>query len=68
MTWGKIQGKTERAGKPMPAIDSLIAATAITHHLTVATRNISDMNENRKITVIPKVKVTDVRLELVLSV
>ena len=43
MTWGKIQGMTERVGKPMPAIDSLIAATGITHHLTVVTRNISDM-------------------------
>ncbi|OEU69631.1 MAG: recombinase [Desulfovibrio sp. S3730MH75] len=44
--WGKIQGMTERAGKPMPAIDSLIAATGITHHLTVVTRNISDMKES----------------------
>ncbi|MDA8418420.1 MAG: type II toxin-antitoxin system VapC family toxin [Desulfobacteraceae bacterium] len=43
MTWGKIQGMAERVGKPMPAIDSLIAATGIAHHLTVATRNISDM-------------------------
>jgi len=44
--WGKIQGMAERTGKPMPAIDSLIAATGITHHLTVVTRNISDMKES----------------------
>ena len=44
--WGKIQGMAERIGKPMPAIDSLIAATGITHHLTVVTRNISDMKES----------------------
>ncbi|MBT3176344.1 MAG: type II toxin-antitoxin system VapC family toxin [Desulfobacula sp.] len=44
--WGKIQGMTERIGKPMPAIDSLIAATGITHHLTVVTRNTSDMKES----------------------
>ena len=44
--WGKIQGMAERAGKPMPAIDSLIVATGITHHLTVVTRNISDMKES----------------------
>lgn len=44
--WGKIQGMAERVGKPMPAIDSLIAATGITHHLTVVTRNISDMKES----------------------
>ncbi len=43
MIWGKIQGMAERVGKPMPAIDSLIAATGIAHHLTVVTRNISDM-------------------------
>ena len=46
MMWGKIQGMTDRAGKPMPAIDSLIAATGITHHLTVVTRNTSDMKES----------------------
>ena len=46
MVWGKIQGMTERTGKPMPAIDSLIAATGVTHHLTVVTRNTSDMKES----------------------
>ena len=44
--WGKIQGMTERVGKPMPAIDSLIAATGIAHHLTVVSRNTSDMKES----------------------
>jgi predicted nucleic acid-binding protein len=43
MMWGKIQGMAERAGRPMPAIDSLIAATGIAYHLTVVTRNTSDM-------------------------
>lgn len=43
MQWGKIQGTAERSGKTMPAIDSLIAATALTHHLTVVTRNTVDM-------------------------
>jgi predicted nucleic acid-binding protein len=46
MVWGKIQGMTERIGRPMPAIDALIAATGITHRLTVVTRNTSDMNES----------------------
>lgn len=46
MIWGEIQGMTERVGKPMLAIDSLIAATGITHHLTVVTRNTSDMKES----------------------
>ena len=44
--WGKIQGVAERAGKPMPTIDSLIAATGIAHHITVVTRNTSDMEES----------------------
>ena len=46
MMWGKIQGLAERVGRPMPAIDALIAATGITHHLTIATRNVSDMKES----------------------
>lgn len=43
MTWGKVLGKAERNGKPMTAIDSLIAASAIAHNMTVVTRNIPDM-------------------------
>jgi predicted nucleic acid-binding protein len=46
MMWGKIQGMTECIGRPMPAIDSFIAATGITYHLTVVTRNTSDMKES----------------------
>jgi len=36
----------EKKGKPMPAIDSLIAATGIAHALTVVTRNITDMEQS----------------------
>ena len=43
LLWGKIQGLAEKSGRPMPAIDSLIAATGIAHHLTVVTRNTADM-------------------------
>ena len=46
MVWGKIQAKTELDGKPMPAIDGLIAATGMAHDLTVATRNIADMKQS----------------------
>lgn len=42
-TWGHIQGIAEKDGKPMPVIDALIAATALTHDLTVVTRNTLDM-------------------------
>ena len=43
LRWGEMQAQLEKHGKPMPAIDGLIAATALQHHLTVATRNIRDM-------------------------
>jgi predicted nucleic acid-binding protein len=46
MVWGKIQAKTELNGKPMPAIDGLIAATGMAHDLTVVTRNIADMEQS----------------------
>ena len=43
ITWGKIQGEARRRGKPLPVIDSLIAATAMAHNLAVVTRNVADM-------------------------
>lgn len=44
--WGKIQCVAEKKGKPMPAIDSLIAATGIAYDLIVVTRNVSDMEQS----------------------
>jgi predicted nucleic acid-binding protein len=44
--WGKIQSIAEKKGKPMPAIDSLIAATGITNGMVVVTRNITDMEQS----------------------
>ena len=46
ITWGKIQCIAEKKGKPMPAIDSLIAATGIVHNMIVVTRNASDMEQS----------------------
>lgn len=46
ITWGKIQSIAEKKGKPMPAIDSLIAATGIAYGMIVVTRNISDMEQS----------------------
>lgn len=45
-TWGETQGVSEAAGTPMPAIDGLIAATALAHNLTVVTRNVKDMQQS----------------------
>jgi len=44
--WGEIQGKAELEGKPMPAIDGLIAATGIFHDLIIVTRNTADMEQS----------------------
>lgn len=44
--WGQIQGKAESEGKPMPAIDGLIAATGLAYNLTVVTRNVADMQQS----------------------
>jgi len=41
--WGEILATAEKKGEPLPAIDSLIAATAQVHGLTVVTRNTQDM-------------------------
>ena len=40
--WGTLIGTSERKGRPLPVIDSLIAATAIAHELTVVSRNAMD--------------------------
>lgn len=44
--WGKILSSSEKKGKPLPAIDSLIAATALIHDLSVVTRNTQDLEES----------------------
>lgn len=37
--WGRLLAQ---AGRPLPAIDSLLAATALAHGLTLVTRNLRD--------------------------
>lgn len=41
--WGELMGGKDRAGHPLPAIDNLIAATAVVHGLTLATRDTGDI-------------------------
>jgi predicted nucleic acid-binding protein len=39
LTWGTLMGQLEREGKPLPAMDSLIAALAQHHHCCLVTRD-----------------------------
>jgi predicted nucleic acid-binding protein len=41
-TWARLLARLKNKGRAMPIKDSLIAASAIAHKLTVATRNIAD--------------------------
>ena len=40
--WGRIQAQAESRGRPLPTLDSLLAATAMAHGLILATRNTDD--------------------------
>ncbi|MEM9657115.1 MAG: type II toxin-antitoxin system VapC family toxin, partial [Planctomycetota bacterium] len=42
LLWGEIAAKSEKGGKPIPAVDGLIAATAIRHGMRLMTRNVAD--------------------------
>jgi toxin FitB len=39
--WGRLLASAERAGRPVDAVDALIAATAEMHDLKVVTRNVA---------------------------
>lgn len=41
--WGELMGDAEHSGRPLPAVDKLIAATAVIHGLTLATRDTGDI-------------------------
>jgi len=42
LTWGELTARLEKTGNPMPAIDSLLAATALQSEFTLVTRNTED--------------------------
>lgn len=39
LSWGRVQASTESSGKPMPIVDSIIAATALYRNMVLVTRN-----------------------------
>ena len=44
LVWGKLVGELERKGRKLPALDSLIAATAKYYDYTLVTRNQKDFD------------------------
>ncbi len=53
LRWGELVAKMEGMGRPLPAIDSLIAALALTHNLHLVTRNEKDFQGTGVIVVNP---------------
>jgi predicted nucleic acid-binding protein len=47
LRWARLLADLRAAGKAMPIKDSMIAATALVHGLTIATRNLSDFRAAR---------------------
>jgi predicted nucleic acid-binding protein len=45
LTWGTLTGQLERIGRPLSAIDSLIAALALQHSYILVTRNEHDFKD-----------------------
>jgi predicted nucleic acid-binding protein len=46
--WGRLVARREALGRPIHAMDALIAATATAHDLTIVTRNSTDFESSVK--------------------
>jgi len=46
IAWGRLYAKHQRAGCKLPLMDSLLAATALQHQLTIVTRNTTDFPDD----------------------
>jgi predicted nucleic acid-binding protein len=45
--WGWLTAEAQRKGRPLSAVDGLLAATALHHNLTFVTRNVSDFSNTQ---------------------
>jgi predicted nucleic acid-binding protein len=45
--WGWLTAEAKRRGRPLAAIDGLLAATALHHNLTIVSRNVSDFSSSQ---------------------
>ena len=46
--WGRVIARREAHGRPIGAMDALIAASVQVHELTVVTRNVADFHATTK--------------------
>jgi len=51
--WGHVVARCEAAGRPIHAMDALLAATAEVHALTLVTRNTADFEASLKLILNP---------------
>jgi predicted nucleic acid-binding protein len=51
--WASLVAQSVRRGRPLPTVDSLIAATALAHELTIVTRNVRDFEVTGAVTLNP---------------
>jgi len=51
--WASLVAQGVRRGKPLPTVDSLIAATALAHDLAIVTRNVRDFESTGAATLNP---------------
>ena len=47
IVWGKLIADFEKRGKPRPALDSLLEATALEHDLVLVTRNVRNFKDSQ---------------------
>ncbi len=43
--WGDLAAISKMRGRPRPVVDAILAATAVTHDLVLATRNLKDYED-----------------------
>ena len=53
MRWASLVAQGLRTGRPLPTVDSLIAATTLVHDLTIVTRNTKDFEGIGGVTINP---------------